>query len=251
MKILILGDIHGRTCWENIVEIEQPDLTIFEGDYVSSHELISETQQINNLERILHFKEENPDSVILLRGNHDNESLYDWAECYPETGPVVKTYMNKNKERFLNNTQWIYQYKNIVFSHAGVSSVWMKNNNIEKLEDINTLEPSEIFGFTPNRMSDFGGSSETQPPTWIRPWTLLNCGYKGIIHVVGHTQFKFGIDNLKNQSINMGYKQEDLDHMVDVWCCDALPNQYLIIENDKFIVKNYDNRIPTESDITE
>ena len=43
----------------------------------------------------------------------------------------------KNKKRFLNNTQWVYLYKNICFSHAGVSSMWMKNNNIKSLEDIN------------------------------------------------------------------------------------------------------------------
>lgn len=179
------------------------------------------------------------------------EALYYWAECSPETGPTVKTYMDKNKERFLNNTQWIYQYKNIVFSHAGVSSVWMKNNNIEKLEDINTLEPSEIFGFTPNRYSDFSGSSETQPPTWIRPWTLLECGYQGVIHIVGHTSLKSGISNAKEEAKTLGYTQEEINKMVDVWCCDALPEQYLIIENDKFIVKNHDNRISTESNITE
>lgn len=244
MKILVLGDIEGRTCWKNIVELENPDLTIFLGDLVSTHfpHLVTEKQQVDNMENILRFKEESPDTVILLRGNHCMEACdFDWAYCSPSTGHLVKRYMKQNLNRYLDNSQWIYQYKNIVFSHAGVSSVWMKNNNIEKLEDINTLEPSEIFGFTPNRYSDFSGSSETQPPTWIRPWTLLNCGYKGVIHVVGHTQFKFGIDNLKKQSTNVGYKQEDLDHMVDVWCCDTLPEQYLIIENEKFIVKNYDN----------
>jgi 8-oxo-dGTP diphosphatase len=31
----------------------------------------------------------------------------------------------------------------------------------------------------------------------------------------------------------------ELDHFADVWCCDALPKEYLIIENDKFIVKEY------------
>ena len=165
MKILVLGDIHGRGCWEPIIEKENPDLTIFLGDYVSTHGLITEKQQIDNLERILQYKEENPDTVILLRGNHDCESLFYWAECYPATGPVVKAYMTKNEERFLNNTQWIYLYKNICFSHAGVSSMWMKNNNIKSLEDINTLEPSEKFAFTPCKMSDYSGISVTQPPT--------------------------------------------------------------------------------------
>lgn len=236
MKILVLGDIHGMGCWEPIIEKENPDLTIFLGDYVSTHGLITEKQQIDNLRRILEYKEENPDNVILLRGNHDMEALYYWAECYPATGEFVKTFMRLNEERFLNNTQWIYLYKNICFSHAGISSIWMENNKIKSLEDINTLEPSEIFAFT-GKMSDFTGVSSTQPPTWIRPWTLVDCGYKGVIHVVGHTMVQPCIRNIKEEYIKQGFSKEELDQLVDVWCCDYLPKEYLIIDNDKFIVK--------------
>lgn len=239
MKILVLGDIHGRSCWEPIIEKENPDLTVFLGDYVSTHGLITEKHQIDNLERILQYKEENPDTVILLRGNHDCESLFYWAECYPATGPIVKAYMAKNEERFLNNTQWIYLYKNICFSHAGVSSIWMDNNNIKFLEEINTLEPSEKFAFT-GKMSDFTGVSSTQPPTWIRPHTLVDCGYKGIIHVVGHTNVG-PLRNYKDEYVKSGiYSQVELDRFVDVWCCDTLPREYLIIDNDKFIIKKWD-----------
>ena len=240
MKILVLGDIHGLGCWEPIIEKENPDLIIFLGDYVSSHGLVTEKQQIDNLRKILEYKEENPDNVILLRGNHDMEALYYWAECYPVTGEFVKAFMRLNEERFLNNTQWIYLYKNICFSHAGVSSIWMKQKNLKSLEDINTLEPSEKFAFTPCKISDYSGNSVTQPPTWIRPWTLIDCAYKGYIHVVGHTSVKPGIRNIKEEYIKHGsYSQVELDHFADVWCCDALPEEYLIIDNDKFIVKKY------------
>lgn len=238
MKILVLGDIHGMGCWEPIIEKENPDLTIFLGDYVSTHGLITEKQQIDNLERILQYKEENPDTVILLRGNHDLSSLYYWAKCYPLNGNRVDEYMRLNQDRFLNNTQWVYLYKNICFAHAGVSSTWMENNNIKSLEDINTLEPSEIFAFT-GKMSDFTGASSTQPPIWIRPWTLVDCGYKGVIHVVGHTSVKPGIRNIKEEYVKQGFSKEELDQLVDVWCCDQLPREYLIIDDDKFIVKEY------------
>ena len=69
-RYLVIGDIHGRTIWKDIIEKENPDKVIFLGDYVSTHEDISSTQQINNLEEILAYKEDNPDKVILLRGNH-------------------------------------------------------------------------------------------------------------------------------------------------------------------------------------
>ena len=56
-KILVLGDIHGRTLWKNIVDLEQPDLTIFLGDYVSTHDhSVTEQMQIENLEDILQYK---------------------------------------------------------------------------------------------------------------------------------------------------------------------------------------------------
>ena len=239
MKILVLGDIHGRGCWEPIIEKENPDLTIFLGDYVSTHGLITEKQQIDNLERILQYKEENPDTVILLRGNHDLASLYYWAECYPINGERVDEYMRNNEERFLNNTQWIYLCKNICFSHAGVSSIWMEHvAKVKTLKEINDLPPSKIFGFN-GKMSDFTGISSTQPPTWIRPWTLVDCGYKGVIHVVGHTNVGF-LGNYKDEYVKSGqYSQQELDALVDVWCCDRLPMEYLIIENNKFIVKKY------------
>ena len=67
---LVIGDIHGRTLWKDIVEKENPDKVIFLGDYVSTHESVPADQQLSNLEDILNYKEENPDKVILLRGNH-------------------------------------------------------------------------------------------------------------------------------------------------------------------------------------
>lgn len=71
-RYLVIGDIHGRTIWKDIIEKEDPDKVIFLGDYVSTHEDISSTQQINNLGDILTYKENNPDKVVLLRGNHKN-----------------------------------------------------------------------------------------------------------------------------------------------------------------------------------
>lgn len=36
MKTVIVGDIHGRTIWKDILEKEQPDRVVFLGDYVST-----------------------------------------------------------------------------------------------------------------------------------------------------------------------------------------------------------------------
>ena len=225
MKILVLGDIHGRTIWKNIIEKENPDITIFLGDYVTSHDNISISEQITNLEEILKYKESNTDKVILLRGNHDLQFLgYYWAEC-SGYNPELAKYMLSIKDRFLSLTQWIYIHDKIIFSHAGISKVWLDNN---KIEDINNMEPSGYFGFTPDNLCDYYGTSETQPLTWIRPQVLCTCNINGWNQVVGHTPVTINIFNIK------GTKEED------IWLCDALGiSKYLIIDNNIFIPTNF------------
>ena len=56
MKTLVLGDIHGRDCWKDIIKKEKPDKVIFLGDYVSTHEDIDSGTQLENLHEIFRAK---------------------------------------------------------------------------------------------------------------------------------------------------------------------------------------------------
>ena len=234
MKKLIIGDIHGRTIWKDIVNLENPDKVIFLGDYVTTHEGISPEQQLSNLEDILQYKEDRGEAIILLRGNHCLDCLgYYWAECSP-TEPKVKKVMSVDplKSRFLNLTQWVYIDEELktIFSHAGVSDVWMKNSEIDSVNDINSLEPSELFGFTPNYYGDCYGDSETQPPVWIRPQTLCKCNIEEWNQVVGHTPVQKGI-----------YHTHNTIGQSEIWFCDALGvKQYLVIDNNEFQPKTFE-----------
>lgn len=153
------------------------------------------------------------------------------------------------KERFLKNTQWLYIDNDLktIFSHAGVSSVWLESiktylkstkgpqyaniTNTEVLKEINNIEPCELFGFTPDNYFDSYGDSKTQPLTWIRPQSLCKCNIKGYDQVVGHTPVQRGILNMKNA---VGGKQ-------NIWLCDAMGiNQYLKIEDNEFIVCKFE-----------
>ena len=100
----------------------------------------------------------------------------------------------------------------------------MKNSKIDSVHDINSLEPSELFGFTPNYYGDRHGDSETQPPTWIRPQALSKCNVEGWDQVVGHTPVHKGI-----------FHTHDTIGQSEIWFCDALGvKQYLVINNGKF-----------------
>ena len=134
--------------------------------------------------------------------------------------------MRENKDRFLSLTQWIYIYNNIIFSHAGISSVWLNNVGCA-VEDINNLQPSELFGFTPNHFSDTYGTSVTQPLTWIRPQTLATCNITDYDQIIGHTPAK--------KIVNM---KECTKQNRNILLCDTLGHrEYLIIEDNEFIPK--------------
>lgn len=245
-KILVLGDIHGRLCWYDIIQDEKPDKIIFLGDYVSSHDDITDEQQCANLEDILNAKESEPEKYILLRGNHDLQHLgYYWAECSGFFPKVYQWLSELNmKEKYLRNTQWVHIEDDLIFSHAGISKVWWQYLNLgepikENILKINELEPSHIFAFTPDRYSDYYGDSYTQPCTWIRPMSLVQNHIEGWNQVVGHTR----INNPGNIIPSFEFYRENWGiTMNELWCVDALPFQYMVIENGERKMKNVDNK---------
>ena len=132
------------------------------------------------------------------------------------------------KEEFLDKTQWIHIMGNTVFSHAGISTKWLEVNRLT-LDSINSLGPSERFGFCASNPRDIYGTSPEQPPTWIRPETLVDVMIPGYDQVVGHTPVEY-CHNVKDSS--------DIPH--NLWLCDALGNgSYLVIENNEF----YENKL--------
>ena len=239
MKTIVFGDIHGRPIWKDIVsQHRDADRFVFLGDYFTSREGISEEDQITNFGEIVFFadmeNENRPDRVILLRGNHDMEALgYDWANCCPWF--LNDHYRNdENRQWFLDHTQWVFVDGDIVYSHAGVTMTWMERNGLTDVNDINSLEPSRKFGFTPCKMSDRHGESKTQPPTWVRPWTLFEDSFGKYTYVVGHTTTLF-VKDIKKQVLESEWGQEMYEQFKDknqVWTCDCLGNgRYIVVED--------------------
>ena len=149
------------------------------------------------------------------------------------------------KDRFLELTQWVYVEDNVVFSHAGISKVWMENVGLDDVNKINDLYPSTCFGFWPCKMSDYSGDSATQPPTWIRPLGIgFHMPFGDYTYVVGHTCVNYHKPQVTylNDELIEGYKgsymfdenEERCKNVIKqyqdanpIWCCDALPHSYL------------------------
>ncbi len=81
MKTIVIGDIHGRSIWKNIIDKEKEfDKVVFVGDYFDS-KIYSAQEQIDNFLNIIDFKQSirEDQEVILLIGNHD-------LHYFPEVG---------------------------------------------------------------------------------------------------------------------------------------------------------------------
>ena len=78
MKTIVIGDVHGRSLWKQIVNQENADRVIFIGDYFDSFDIKGE-DQISNFLDIIEYKKSSGKEVIMLIGNHDHH-------YFPEIG---------------------------------------------------------------------------------------------------------------------------------------------------------------------
>ena len=206
MKIIVIGDIHGRDCWIKIVE-QNPDadLFVFVGDYFDSFTIPALTQ-INNFKLILNFRNENPDKVILLFGNHDYHYT---SGCIGGmyTGFDYSIFYNMKLELESLIRQDILKIcsvkDDILFSHAGLTKTWCENNsiNIDNVEDdVNQLlvYRPHMFEFKSGIRRDKYGDDVTQGPLWVRERSLKEDGLNDYIHIVGHSSSDEIIFNLSD-----------------------------------------------------
>ena len=135
MKILTIGDIHGRDDWKDKVN-DSYDKIIFLGDYVDSFDK-SNVEILHNLKEIIKFKSDNEESVELLLGNHDLQYMYSYDKfgCSgyrPEASFDLKELFNENKDLF----KVAHQIGDYLWTHAGVSYWWYQNELLPILVEL-------------------------------------------------------------------------------------------------------------------
>ena len=210
-KTVVIGDIHGRSQWKLITYLEKPDRVIFAGDYFDSFN-IPAVDQMYNFNEIVEYKEtsfardgtldQHKTEVIMLIGNHDHH-------YFPEVGhtgtsgyqygaaAAISKVIDDNRKHL----QMAYSFDDYLFTHAGVSPVfmdevfgkdgWDSSNIVKLLNDKMTYQP-RTFNFNG---IDSSGDNQTQTPIWIRPRSLMAANSKHVKglkkiykQVVGHTQ---------------------------------------------------------------
>ena len=201
MRYNIIGDIHGRTCWKELVKDDC--VNIFVGDYLDPYEQIPYEELIHNFVDIIAYKTAHPQTVLLY-GNHDYPYLTG-IEHYSRYDAV---HAEQNRELFRETAHLFAGVASAIgdkalVTHAGVSKEWYEKEfgpyegtkPSEVAQDINELwaHNKNEFSFYANAESPYDtcGESTTQSPLWIRPWTLVEHNvFAGTpyLQIFGHTQ---------------------------------------------------------------
>ena len=199
----IIGDIHGRTCWKELVQDDC--INIFVGDYFDPYDKMSHDDLMQNFLDIIAFKKQHPETVLLY-GNHDMHYLIpqERASRFNHLHAVDIKQAFLDSAALFNGVAYAIG-DSILVTHAGVSKEWYEKDFgayegapiSEVADDINDLWKHNKIEFTFNvnasDLWDMSGESPTHSPLWIRPWTLVDHNlFAGIPYkqVFGHTQME-------------------------------------------------------------
>lgn len=212
--IIAIGDIHGRTCWKEIVQQHPDCMYVFLGDYLDPYTNIAPQALMDNLRDIIRLKEAQPENTVLLLGNHDLHYITD------KILRSTRWDMQIAKEAMLLFSvhiqlfQFAYQQGNHIFTHAGIAHDWFVNDfkgdfgkNIA--DQLNHPKPEQevyLYGCGICRGGDmrYGGIFWADTADLIKPLQVFT-------QVVGHNQV-----------------QDISEHIFDngkIIFCDCLKNQ--------------------------
>lgn len=174
MKIVSVGDVHGRADWK-LIKIEDYDLIVFVGDYVDSF-ICTDEQILNNLMDIIQLKKDYPDKVVLLLGNHDIQ--YRFLNEYGCSGfrPSMASSLEHLFKDFKDLFKAAHQVENTIWTHAGMSKGWFDLNK-DTIEEVQKKFETKNLAETLNYM------------------LMMNRNYNGVLHQVGRKRggrYNFG-----------------------------------------------------------
>ena len=139
-KYLIVPDVHGRKFWHKEM-INSVDKVVFLGDYLDPYpwECID---AIKEFEEIIKFKNDNPDKVVLLLGNHDCAYCFDFGSASRyENEFEIKNLFSTNIGLF----RLYFREGNYLFTHAGITRDWLRTYLPEY--DIERFTTKELVPF--------------------------------------------------------------------------------------------------------
>lgn len=227
MKIIIVPDEHGRGLWKNGLKYfnENPDSKmLFLGDYLdpyTRYEGITQEQALENFKEILEFAKANPLRVIMLVGNHCDYYRDEERECcrhdYYNQG-IIRRLFRENADLF----KYAYKQDSYLFTHAGVCSGWLKQNQLTEIINENNIV--DYLNNNPRTLWQIGASRGGRgwgSPLWCcweGDWPYSDCKNPfNLIQIFGHT-------NIGKQNFPSSMKDKNI-YMFDVQNCFLLDTE--------------------------
>lgn len=256
MRIGVIGDVHSREKIYDIVDdiINKVSKLVFLGDYNDPYAIgfkkelsVEEYDKMEDEEYydfilnqsiyptyeenekifkfILKLKKDNPDKVVLLTGNHDAHYLFNEISACSRYDFVNSTKWIRLYKSNKNLFQYAYQYGNKLFTHAGVTNSWFKDNyyifkNIGLKEDLsnfadilNLMSTTTFTNTILNSVSKKrGGKDKYAGIVWADMSETYNDYLNNMHQFVGHSKVK-KIFTVSNKKSSITY-------------CDVLDNDY-------------------------
>ena len=201
-KILIIPDVHGRTFWESALKSGDYEKIVFLGDYTDPYEMegITNRDALKNFKSIMAFKQQNPEKVVLLLGNHD---LHYYSVYYyelaggvrydPVSAAVLRRLFTKYDSFFQLAWETDWGGKHYLFSHAGITQSWLKQN----MDLIGEPDAMHLNGLLHSNkgmeaLAQVGAMRWGSYPSGSIVWAdieelLASDPLSGVYQVVGHT----------------------------------------------------------------
>lgn len=203
MRLAIIGDLHGKNCWEFLLynRAEEFDKIIFMGDYSDDSWIdFTDEEIISNLKSVIDFKNKNMEKAELLIGNHD----FQYIVGYPTASRYRESYAEEMHKIF-NDNHNIFKTMHIendyIFSHSGLTNGWIKYiENKYNINDINIKNIIDIVDMVYRmdkedyNIASFrrGGISKFAGPLWADTEDLFDDAWIGYNQVVGHNRVRYG-----------------------------------------------------------
>ncbi|GAB6394095.1 MAG: putative Metallophos Calcineurin-like phosphoesterase [Bacteroidales bacterium] len=198
---IVIGDVHGSIYWRKAVK-DNPDCRyVFLGDYLDPYREIAPQKLIDNLQKIIQLKKEQPQNVVLLLGNHDLHYITPKIEQsirwdYDIAEEATELFLSHHKL-----FQYAFQEDNCVFTHAGIAHKWFTNyfqGDIHKniADQLNHPAPHQkpflyACGEARGGFADFGGIFWADRSELLRP-------LRGYTQIVGHNRVRDIFDYTNN-----------------------------------------------------
>ena len=203
VPIIIIPDVHGRDFWRwAVAQRKEENTIVFLGDYLDPYEdeWIYWSDAYKGLLDIIALKQENPEKVMLLLGNHDLHYIFPslrgsrYNEYQAEK--IRKTFLD-NLDYFQMAAECEIDGQRFLFTHAGVNKAWVEKyadlfGSVDTVtaETFNQLMFKETFVEALGDISSLRwGSDRAGSMVWadVEEFEWSEARLPDVIQVFGHT----------------------------------------------------------------